>query len=253
MTLIRFDSTSDRGPSAALWKDLVDWVKGSLSTDLGNRDFDDFAPYNSGNEVVAGTAGAAASLVNSRDGVVGVVNLTATAGANAEAGAVRNVVTQLNKVNMAVFEARLVRNDSADAQFTAIGLTDQAGGGILASNALATGGSEDFIGYRWNEDGTIDLVAIVAGTLTELVDTVATIVNGSATGYSKIGLRIEKITSTSYRLMPSINGVALRAKAKNVANTALPETVTLKPAVAIGTDATTAPSLDRDWFMFADK
>ena len=252
-SLLRFAGSTERGPSGALWGGIVDWVSGSMVTDLGARDFDDFAPYNAGNETIAGTTGAAASLVSERDGVIGVVNLTADAGANAEVGAVRNLWTDLDVITQfAVMEWRLRRNDSADAQFTAMGLTDQVGSAVIASNALAISSNQDFLGYRWNNDGTIDMVAVVAGTLTELVDTVATVVNGSATGYTKIGLKIQRTTSLTYRLTPCINGVIIRAKATNVASTAIP-LVLMRPAIVAGTDATTAPSLDRDWFFYADK
>jgi hypothetical protein len=254
MSLVRFDTPASRSPSGALWQGIADWVHGTLEADAdGHRVFRDYSPMNTGDFAVAGTTGAAVTLEDRREGVVGSILLTADAGANAEAAIVWNIVTELDQIdNFAAFEWRVMRNDSADAQYTAIGLTDQLGGAILASNALATGGGQDFLGFRWNNDGTIDLVAVVAGTLTELVDTVATIVNGSATGFSKLGLKITRPTTTTYKLLPFINGVAMIAKDTVVASTAVP-LVGMKPAIAIGTDATTAPSLSSDWFGFADK
>lgn len=254
MSLIRFDTPTGRSPSGALWQGIADWVHGSLEADAdGYRVFRDFAPYNSGDWAIAGTTGAAVSLDAVRDGVVGSVTLTADAGANAEAGAVWNISTELDQIDKFVaFEWRLVRNDSADAQFTAIGLTDQTGGDILATNALAVSSNQDFLGFRWNNDDTIDLVTVLDGTAAELVDTVATIVNGSATGYSKIGLKIMRRTPTTYHLLPFINGVPVTAKDTVVASTVIPM-VNMKPAIAIGTDTTTAPSLSADWFCFADK
>lgn len=251
--LIRFDGSSIRGPSASLFHGLVDWVRGSLAAALGNGDWDDFSPHNAGNETIAGTTGAAASLNNDRDGVVGEVNLTADAGANAEAAAIRNVVTQLNKITVCAFEVRAVRNDSADTQFTAIGLTDQTGANVLASNALAVGGGQDFVGIEWVDDGDMSIVAVVNGTRTVLKADFATVAMGSATGYTEVGMRIEKVTSATYRLTPCVNGVIIRSGAVSVDTASLPTTVALRPVVVIGTSANTAPSLDRDWTLFIDK
>lgn len=250
--LIRFDDSS-RGPTAQLWHGLVDWVSGSQTSVLGARDFDDFSPFNSGFMTVGGTSGAAASFQDTRDGdSIGEVLFSATAGTNAEVGVTRHIRTRLDKVRVVSLEARLRRVDSADAQITAFGLTDQSVANILASNALAVGSNQDFIGFRWNDNGTIDIVSIVDGALTALASGIATASMGSSS-YTKMGLRIERQTPTVYRLVPAIDGEVKRSNILTVASSALPSSVVLRPGFAAGTDATTAPQLMMDWIFVADR
>ena len=253
MSLIRFDTEDDRGPSGALLQGLVDWVKGSLQAGLGNTDFDDHAPLNTGNYLLDGTTGFALTLQSVREGVKGVARLGATAGSNACAVAIRNTVTELDQVSVAVLEARYKETTGDDAVQLFLGLTDQVtDGGVFASSALKVGANEDHFGFLRNIDGTVDVVSVVDGAAAVVL--IADVIGAGLTpAWTKLGLRIERMTTTVYRLTPYVDGVAQRSKAVNVASTAIP-LVAMRPVVAVNhTDNAATPALDIDFTLFIDK
>ena len=215
-SLLRFAGSTERGPSGALWGGIVDWVSGSMVTDLGARDFDDFAPYNAGNETIAGTAGAAATLVAERDGVIGVVNLLA----------------------------------DADSPQMFIGLFDGAVTAVFSAGALAVSSNQDMLGLRWNADETIDIVANVDGTLTVLKDDIGVTVERTS-GFNEMGLRVENHGGESYRLTPVINGQ--RRNGVTVDDSAIPESVAMKFTLSSTVAATTNVNFEVDWIYTNDK
>lgn len=252
--LIRFDSDSARGPSEQCFLGLVDWAKGAAATDAGVQDFDDYAPFNAGNHTLDGTSGFACAAVAERDGVVGAAKYTATAGSNAESASTRNVYTELDKVKIAACGVRVKENTKDDGVVYMVGLTDQAAASILASNAPATGGSQNFVGLYRKVDGSIDLIVIKAGTLTTLSSAVKAAGLETTAGYHRVEFRIELTTPTQYRITPVIDGAAVRSKAVNVLASALPVSSKLTPCFALGhVDNAVTPDTRVDWSCFIDK
>lgn len=259
MSLVRFDGDDVRGPTAQLWHGVVDWVRGSLATALGQRDFEDYAPYRGvdveGGDAeinsctqVSGTSGIAAAFQEDR---FGVVNIAASAGADAAAGLARRVFYDIEATPVTVVEARIDQNADANSPQAFVGLSDVANpDDVFGSGVIAASGNS--IGLRWNVDETIDIVAVVGGTLTVLKDDIGLDLVRTD-GFGKLGLRIEKVTTSLYRLVPSVNGVIARSGIVNVANTAVPEGEGLRPVIATTVDTTTAVSLDVDYIYSADK
>lgn len=256
--LIRFDSDDERGPSASLWHGLVDFVRGSLATALGQRDFEDFAPFKGADvaeapttlntdTVVSGTTGVAATHETDR---FGRVKITATAGTNAQVGLARRVHYDLQASPLTIVEGRIEQNADANSPIAFVGLSSQANpDDVFAAGVVNANG--DAIGLRWNADETIDIVAVDAGTLTVLKDDIGVTVERTS-GAVLLGLRIEKVTSTTFRLIPCVNGAIARSGAVNKAATLLPEGA-MRPVAATTVAATTAPSMDVDYLYTADK
>lgn len=252
--LIRFDSDTARGPSEQCFLGLVDWAKGSVATDAGVQDFDDYAPFNAGNHTLDGTSGFACAVVAERDGVVGAAKYTATAGSNAEAASTRNVYTELDNIKIAARGVRVKENTKDDGVVYFMGLTDQAATNILASNTIKNGGSENQLGLLRKVDGSIDLVVVKAGVLTTLASAVKAAGLETTAAYHRVEFRIELTTPTQYRITPVIDGAAVRSKAVNVLATALPVSSLLTPCFAVGhVDNAVTPDTRVDWTCFIDK
>ena len=263
MSLIRFDSTSLRGPSAQLWAGIVDWVSGSLATALGQRDFEDFAPFLG--PVLSGSVGreagtqisslAGSADVSLNDTRFGSISVAEAAGANEAVGLARDIEYDIQNSDLTVIEARVDVNSDADTPQTFVGFCAEANpDDVFASGVIASGGTEAVIGILWNGDETFDIVACDnanSGLLTVLKNDIGVTVVRTD-GFVKIGLRIEKVTSTTYRLVPSINGSIARAGIVNVLATLLPEAA-MRPTVALTVVANTAPDFDLDYIYTADK
>jgi len=248
MSLIRFESSDVRGPTAQLWRGIVDWVRGSLATALGQRDFEDYAPDNSGFETVTSTTGSPTRALQS-DGEFGVVNYTEAAGSNECVTVVRHIWFDLDNSPITVVEARVEQIADDDDPIAFVGLFD--GTLAFASGTLDGGSNEDSVGLRWNSDETIDIVAVVDGTLSVLKDDIGISVERTD-GLTTLGLRIEKMTASQFRLTPAVNGTIIRAGAVNVASSALPSNP-MRPCVAQTVTATTAPSFDVDFIYAGSK
>jgi len=261
--LLRFDGDDVRGPSAQLWNGVVDWVRGSLATALGQRDFEDFAPFlgftelsasdgaaaNAGTQVTSNTASPTVVLQTDR---FGIINLTEAAGANETLGLAREIYYDLQNSPVTIIEARLEQLADADSPQMFVGFSDQANpDDVFAAGVINSGNNEDAIGLLWNADETIDIVAVDDGTLTVLKNDIGVTVLRTD-GAVRLGLKIEKITSATYRMTPCVNGVVALSGRVNVAATLLPE-VPMRPVVATTVAATTAPSFDLDYIFTADK
>lgn len=264
MSLIRFDSTSLRGPSAQLWAGIVDWVSGSLASELGQRDFHDFTPFlgpilsgavgqESGTQVSSLAGSADVSKNTTR---FGGVSFAEAAGTDESIGVAREVWYDLQAVDLTVYEARVDVNPDANTPQTFFGFCAEANpDDVFASGVIASGGSEAVIGILWNNDETFDIVACDdanSGLLTVLKNDIGAPATARTDGFVKIGLRIEKVTATTYRLVPSINGKIIRSGITNVLATLLPEAA-MRPIVACTVAATTAPDIDIDYIYTADK
>jgi hypothetical protein len=214
----------------------------------GTLNVEDFVPYR-GTDVgyaVAGTSGAALTEVASRHGVV---NIAATAGTNAEVGLVVNRYVDLSDGRPYVVEAYVKQNADANSPQAFVGLSDQAGGGVYASGALAVGSNQDTLGLRWNVDETIDLVSVVDGAAVQVLKTAVATVARTA-GFTKLGIRVIKETSVNYTVYCSVNGVVV--KALTLTSTQVPQNP-MKPVVATTVATSTAPSVDIDWVADYDK
>lgn len=244
--LIRFDSSDDRSPSASLWQGLVDWIRGSLATALGHRDFDDYVPYSAG-PLVNATGCTMAQVTTTTDGEV---NSTIAAGSNAQTGFARTSYFDLQGSPVTVFEQRVKSVADANSPQTFVGLHSATDADdVFNAGAIKTTG--DGIGLLWNADETIDIVAIDGGTVTVCKNDIGVSLDRGL-GYAKLGLRIEKVNSAVYRLTPCVNGSIARAGCVNVAATVLPEGK-MRPVVAQTVSATTDPSVSVDWQFTADK
>lgn len=256
MSLIRFDGAT-RQPSAQLLHGMVDWVRGSLAAALGQADFDDYSPYNASNHALDGTTGFAAVVKDVREDVKGVITVDADADDDSKFTMIRNTVTELDKVQLAYIGAKfdIVEHDDEEVMVF-LGLTDQytdAENFASAPTAIATGNSENMLGFRRNFDGSIDVVANVAGTLTVLIDDVVAAGLTTANADKQLELRIEKQTSTKYRLVPAVDGSIVRDKITVVASTAIP-LVAMRPIFGIAGDSSDDdPTADVDWTAFFDK
>ncbi len=264
MSLIRFDSTTDRGPTAQLWAGLVDWVSGSLSTYLGQRDFQDFTPFlgpilsgavgqESGTQVASLAGSADVSKNTTR---FGGVSFAEAAGTDECVGVAREVWYDIQVSDLTVIEVRVDVNPNANTPQTFVGFCAEANpDDVFASGVIASGGSEAVIGILWNGDETFDIVACDdgnSGLLTVIKNDIGAPATARTDGFVKIGLRIEKVTATLYRLVPSINGSIVRSGITKVASTVMPEAA-MRPTVACTVAATTAPDIDIDYIYSADK
>lgn len=250
MSLIRFDGSSIRGPSAQLWAGIVDWPSGSVKSAVKQSDFEDFAPYNPDTTDVDGSAGAAAAIDTTQQN--GILSLTANAGTNAQIGGGRQIWYTRGDERILCIEARVDQNADANSPQLFVGFFDGANfDDVWASGVIASGSNQDALGLRWNADETIDIVAVDDGTLTVLKDNIGVTLERTD-GYAKLGLRCEKITTSTSRLTPVVNGTVYNAGAVNVANTSLPDNP-MRPGVATTVAATTPPDIDWDWILSAEK
>ncbi len=263
MSLIRFDGT-ERGPTAQLWAGIVDWVRGSLATSLGQRDFEDFAPFLG--PVLSGAVGreagtqiaslAGSADVSLNDARFGSISVAEAAGTDEAVGLARDIEYDIQASDFTVIEVRVDVNSDANTPQLFVGFCAEADpDDVFASGVIASGGSEDVIGILWNGDETFDIVACDAGNsglLTVIKNDIAAPAVARTEGFIKIGLRIEKVTGTLFRVVPSINGVIARSGITKVASTVLPEGK-MRPTVALTCAASTAPDFDLDYIYTADK
>ncbi len=262
MSLIRFDSTTDRGPTAQLWAGLVDWVSGSLATNLGQRDFEDFAPFlgpvitSDGREAGTHITALDTNPTSAHEGDrFGVVSVTCSAGTDEAVGLARDIFYDIGARDLTVIEARVNIVADANEVISCVGFTDQADpDDVFALGVINSAGTEDFIGIVWNDDETFDIVGVDAGTLTVFKNDIGNVAIDRSDGFAKIGLRIEKVTSTTHRLVPSINGTIVRSGIVNVLSSLLPLAgVDMRPVVANHVDTATQPDFDLDYIYSADK
>jgi len=246
MSLIRFETTAERGPSGKLWGNLVDWVKGTLKIDSGVADIDDFAPLNEGNFVKSTDSGTAVSELAAS---FGVASFTASAGTYAVAGYSRRFNVDLDNSRDVCREVRCARTTGATGtEQTLIGFSDQLTGAVFHSDGTLDGGSnEDTLGLLWNNDLTVDLVSVIdSATTVVLIEEVATAIAQGVGVYHKFGLRIKKISSTQFQIIASVDGVT-----KKVVTTSV-SLALMKPVVATVISATDAPVIDVDWDCTVD-
>lgn len=254
MSLLRFEGTSDRGPSGKLWNSLVDWQTGSAKIAFGCEDCDDFFPYTGPDATADGKAGGFLLSADTGSAAAtaavpyGVVAFAATAGTFAVAGYAKDEYVDLTSIKEVVTEARVSRTAGATgSETTFVGFSDQAPEAVFHSDGTLDGGtSEETLGLRWNNDLTVDLVSVVAGTATVLDAAVATAV--SNTGFHKFGLRVKRVDATHYSLFASVDGVVTQT---NVANTAITQDA-MRPVAVTTISATDAPTLLVDWHCTLD-
>lgn len=249
MTLVRFEGNSDRGPSGALWNNIVDWTKGTLAIAGGVVDVDDFAPYNgpaatadgqSGGTLLSADSGSAATVSAVP---FGFVSFAASAGTYAVAGYARAFYIDLTSIQQVCREVKFSRTaGGTGTEWSLIGFSDQAPESVITtSGALDSGSNEDTLGLRWNNDLTVDLVACVDGTETILATAIASAVSNADS--HKFGLRIKKETSTKYTIFSSVDGVVTTT---HVASTAIPQNA-MRPVAVTTISATDAPIIVVDW------
>lgn len=258
--LVRFDGDDIRGPSANIWHGVVDFVRGSLASALGQHDFEDFAPYTGprGAGAEGDQGGTQVSALGEDPDVTlttdryGIVNFTEGAAANECVAFARNIWYDLQASPVTCIGARVEIVADADSPIGFVGFSDQADpDDVFAAAVINSGNNEDAIGFRINADETIDLVAVDDGTLTVLKDDIG-VTWARTDGLTRFELRIEKQTSTIYRLTPCIDGVVARAGIVNVAATSLPENP-MRPVVALTVSATTDPEFECDWIFSAQR
>lgn len=244
-TPIRFQASGQRGPSATLWGNLVDWVKGTLAPGIGTSYFTDHAPYNAGDRTLSGDSGSAAAVQTDR---FGVVEFTASQAADAVSGYQLNTYVDLDATAFKECVIESTVNPVADnATIQAfVGFTDEALDGFFGSDNTPDGSA---IGVRLNTDETVDLIAIASDdTISVLYAEVATAVTRDG-GPHKLGCRVKRETSTSYSVYGSVNGVTKRV---TVASTSIPGAAML-PTVAYTDDNNAAAAFDEDWCGFAER
>lgn len=241
MTLVRFSSVSDRGPSGKLWNGLVDWVRGTLAVANGVFLGTDFFPYNSGDITLSGDSGSAASVSSVP---YGVVSFTASQAADAVSGYQWNCYVDLTSINQVCMEVEVTNVDDNDSTQTFVGFTDEALDGMWGSDNTPDGSA---IGLLWNGDETIDLVAIASDdTITTLAAEIATVARTA--GSTKLGIRIKQETTTNYTVWGSVNGVTTRVY---TTSTVVPQAA-MKPTVAHTNDNEAAPTFTGDWGFVLD-
>ena len=258
--LIRFDSSDIRGPSPNIWYGVVDWVRGSLASALGQSDFEDFAPYTGprGAGAEGDQGGTQVSALGEDPDVTletdryGVVKFKEGNASNECVAFARNIYYDLQASPVTVIGARVEAIADANSPIMFIGLSNQADpDDVFAAAVLNQSNNEEAIGFRWNADETIDLVAVDDGTLNVLKDDIGVSVERTD-GQTRFELRIEKQTATTYRLTPAINGAVARAGVVNVLATLLPEDP-MRPVVAMTVSATTDPEFECDWIFSAQR
>jgi hypothetical protein len=237
-------------------------VAGSNASYLGQRDFEDFAPFLGWSEVTDGTTGGwGGTQITAFDGApvvalqtdrYGIINLSTAAGTNEVVALARHIYYDLQTADIVVVEARMEAVADTDSPISFVGLTDQAlPDDVFQAGVLDGGSNEDTIGLRWNADETIDIVAVDDGTLTVLKDDIGVTLLRTD-GLAKLGLRIEKTTATQYRLTPYVNGVVAASGRVNAASTLLPENP-MRPVVAMHIGSTTDTEFELDWIASGDK
>lgn len=236
-TLIRFETTDERGPSGKLWGNLVDWVKGVQKGNGASTYFNDFTPYNAGDITISGDTGGAVAI---QAEPLGVVEITATQAADAVSGFQLNEYVDFDAAGFreAVIETCIESVADAAANEAFVGWTDEALDGFYGTDNTPDGSA---LGLRWNTDETVDLVSIsAADAITVLYHEVATGVERTD-GRAKLGIRVRKETATRYTVIASVNGVTVR-----VSTTTIPGEPML-PTVAGTNDNGAAPAYDCDW------
>jgi hypothetical protein len=226
-------------------------------------DFEDFAPFlgaseartgtdplpTGGTQITSSTGSPTVSLNSER---FGVINITEAAGTDETVGLAREIVYDLQDADIVCFECRVEQLADADDPRVFMGFHDCAApDDVWGDDVLASGSNEDAIGLRWNEDETIDIVAIDDGTLTVLKDDIGVTVERTD-GITRFGFRVEKMTATQYRITPFVNGAVAIDGRINVASTSLPENK-MRPVISSSVEANTAPSIDIDWIASGDK
>jgi len=264
MSLIRFDGDSVRGPSPSIWAGIIDWVRGSLATAIGTSDFEDFAPFlgasetstttdplpTGGTQITSLAATPTVSILTTERG--GVIRVTEGAAADECVGVAREIYYTLGDSPILAVGARIDQNADANDPQAFVGFSDVANpDDVFASGVIAASSNQDTIGLRWNVDETIDIVAVDDGTLTVLKDDIGVTLERTD-GFARLELRVEKVTTAVYRLVPAVNGIVARSGIVNVLATLLPENP-MRPVVASTVDDTTAPSLDLDWIYSGEK
>jgi len=248
MSLIRFDTNSDRGPSGALWGRLVDWVRGTLAVQGGALDGTDYFPYNAGDLTLSADTGFAATPLAVP---FGVVSFTADAGTYPGAGYVRNCYIDLTDIREVCTEARFHRTLGATGtESSFLGFSDQLAAAVYdASGGLDGGSGEDTLGLLWNNDGTVDLVSVVdSAAMVVLYNDVATGVTGGVGVFHEFGVRIRKDTATKYTIFASVDGIVRKV---HVASTAIPQNA-MRPVLVTTISATDAPVMGVDWHFTLD-
>lgn len=248
MSLVRFDGSSDRGPSPGASHGIVDWVAGSLKTYGGVVDFDDYVPHNTAVYLPDPTTSEVTTKSTER---YGVINVFEAAGSNETAGIQRQVYHDLNLQPIFYFGARVKFISDADSPQMFLGLSDTAVTAVWSAGALAVSSNQDMIGFRWNADETVDFVVNLDGTLTVVVDDIGTDIVRTD-GFAKFEFRVEEMTPTQYRVTSFLNGAKMTAGTFNRASTSMP-LVPMRPVIAATVAATTDVSFDVDWTMSADK
>lgn len=252
MSLIRFNSTPDRGPSGELWLGIVDWTKGSESLDLFASRIEDFFPY-LGDAVGIALSGDSGSAATAQSVQFGVVEFTATQAADAVAGYQVQLSTDLDADTFRRFgmEVRFKVVDDNSTTQTFIGLTDEALDGFFGTDNTPDGSS---LGLRWNSDETVDLVSISSSdTITVLIDTIATVER--TVGWVKFGFTVEKQNDTEFLLIANLSRTesgTLKTTTKRATTTTIPGAA-MKPSVIHTNDNQAAPKIQVDWDIVYDK
>jgi hypothetical protein len=240
-TLIRFETTDERGPSGKLWGNLVDWVKGTLKVDGGVSYVQDFDPaplaITHADTTMSADSGAAAAL---QAEPMGVVEYTASQAADAVSGFQVNSYVDFDATGFreAVIEVCVesVADNAANEMF--VGWSDEALDGFYGTDNTPDGSS---LGLRWNTDETVDLVSIASNdTVTVLKAEVATGIERTD-GRAKLGVRIRKETATRYSVIASVNGVTTKVSTTTIPGAAM------FPTVAMTNDNGATPAFDIDW------
>ena len=242
--MIRVDVTGGRGPSGALWTNLVDWVTGTLAVEGGSGGVQDFAPYPlaaaDDDITLSGDSGSAIALQAEPNGVV---ELTASQAADAVSGFQVNAYVDFDATGFkeACFEVDVESVADAAANEMFIGWTDEALDGFYGTDNTPDGSA---LGLRWNTDETVDLVSIASDdTVTVLKAEVATGIVRDG-GHHQFGVRCRKETATQFTVIGSVNGVT-----KKVVTTTIPGAA-MFPTCAMTNDNGAAPSFDCDWYAF---
>jgi hypothetical protein len=237
MSLIRFETTGNRGPSGKLWGNLVDWVKGTLKVDAGVCDVDDFAPFNAGSIIHSVDTGFAATEAAEKNGVV---TFAASAGTYPVSGYQRRFFVDCDESRNVCMEATVQRTaGGTGAESSFVGFSNAA---TVAAVYAADGDVDagDQLGLLWNDDLTVDLVLVDGGSVTTLIAEVATAVSNSSS--HKFGVRTRKERTGFHTVIVAVDGVT-----KKVTSALVAALAPMKPTVANTISATDAPSFKSDW------
>lgn len=249
MALIRFDNAAGRGPSGQLWIGAVDWAKGVNTLDLGSGYLEDHTPFK-GDAVGRTSTGDGAVLQS--DSRHGVVNYDEAQGADEVVGFQIEQYVDLDATDFKLFcmETRIKSNDDNDTTETFVGLSDVTIGSFWGADNTPDGSS---IGVLWDGDETFDLVSIASNdTITTLKAAFATVAR--TVGFVKIGLRIENLDGTNYRVTGTVtSGSGTSAKTETgAATTSTIPGAAMKPVVLHTNDNEAAPDFEEDWTAYVD-